>query len=226
MFYDLDEPGDFVRDVAKVLTHDGIWINQLNDSPTMLKKNAFDSICHEHLTYYDVHTIQRLYESYGLKILSITYNEVNGGSIRVIASKQGHSMNLAGHPQVTHLRAEMFGQRVERWKDRTTEILGALAAHSPLWCYGASTKGSVLLQYLDAQEWFLAIADRNPSKVGLKLAGPWIPIVDEATFRREKPRYAVVLPWAFRDEFLVRERPTMDDGTSFVFPLPNLEICV
>ena len=226
MFYDLDEPGDFVKDIVETLTDDGIWINQLNDSPTMLKQNAFDSICHEHLTYYDVHSLNKLYEAYGLKIVALTYNNVNGGSIRVVASKKGYAIPLMGHGMATTLRCELFGKRVARWKDRTTEILGGLAHKSPLWCYGASTKGSVLLQYLDAAEWFLAIADRNPSKVGLRMAGPWLPIVDEATFRKEKPRYAVALPWAFRDEFLAREQALMAEGTTLIMPLPNLEFCV
>lgn len=226
-FYDVDDPSKFVRDISKLLSKDGVWINQLNDSPTMLRMNAFDAICHEHLCYYDVPTLKRLYAQHGLKITEISYNDVNGGSVRIFASKSLDEMSLAGVPETSPDQARKFAERTRRWKDQLRDILESKAfQQEPVWGYGASTKGSTLLQYLDMDKSFLAVADRNSLKWGKCMAGSWLPIVSEAELRKAKPRYALVMPWAFRSEFIAREQSLRDAGTTMIFPLPNLEFCL
>jgi len=227
MFYDLDEPDAFVRDIAKVLSPHGVWINQLNDSPTMVRANAFDAICHEHLCYYDVRSLNALYERNGLSIYDITYNDVNGGSIRVVAGRskeRGTGSLISEHRTVSALDAENFSARVQKWRDRMREQLeGPLTLGGSLWCYGASTKGCVLLQYLDMPGTFKAIADRNPIKFGTYMTGTWLPVTNEQDMRDEHPRNVLVLPWSFKKEFVERERKLMDEGTTLVFPLPSIE---
>jgi len=224
MFYDLDNPGEFVAGVAKCLSEDGIWINQLNDSPTMLKANAFDSICHEHLCYYDVHTLKTLYAAHGLTLTEIRFNDVNGGSVRTIARKSGMSLGLLDVPKVRLEDCEAFAERTQRWKQMATDLIrGPLALGGPLWVLGASTKGAVLLQYLDCDDAFIGVADRNPDKAGCLMVGSWLPITDELTLRSEKPKYGLVLPWAFRNEIVAREAALRRSGTTLIFPLPSLE---
>jgi C-methyltransferase-like protein/methyltransferase family protein/putative zinc binding protein len=225
MFYDLDDPRKFVRDIVQCLTPDGVWINQLNDSPTMMEKNDFSAICHEHLTYWDIPTLDKLYRESGLTITDISHNEVNGGSVRITARKDGQGYrrcDLFGHKAVTYEDADKFGRRVKKWKTVMSELLRSIPR--PIWVYGASTKGCVLLQYLEENEHFVGIADRNPSKFGLHMSGCWLPIVDETTMRRDRPDYLLILPWAFRKEFIERERDLLDSGTTMVMPLPNPEL--
>jgi hypothetical protein len=225
MFYDLDEPGKFLDDIASVLHPEGVWINQLNDAPTMMRQNAFDAICHEHLCYYDVPSLDRMYREHGLAIIDMSVNDVNGGSIRVTAKrfKNGTPAEFLGHGQVTHASADAFAKRIERWKRAIDQVL---ALYPSVWCYGASTKGTVLLQYLGGYERFQAVADRNPAKHGLKMAGSWLPIVSEDTLRIQKPPAALVLPWAFKEEFNLRETELRSNGTAMIYPLPNIEIVV
>ena len=228
MFYDLDDPNQFVNDIARSLSPDGVWINQLNDSPTMLRANAFDSICHEHLCYYDVHSLHAMYRRHGLAILDITYNDVNGGSMRVVAEKPGHHTRtavIAEHPKPTADDCSRFATRIHKWKARFSDfVAGPLVERGHAWLYGASTKGCVLLQYLDMNEAFAGIADRNALKFGLKMSGSWLNITSEAEMRAEAPPYVVVLPWAFKSEFINRERDLLSSGTSMVFPLPSIEV--
>jgi hypothetical protein len=227
MFYDVDEPDEFVADIAKALAPGGVWVNQLNDSPTMLDKNAFDAICHEHLCYYDVPTLSRLYNRHGLSIISVTYNEVNGGSVRIVATKQSGivtPISVAGFRRPTAGDCRRFSNRVAKWRSTMLDMLqGPMSLSGQTWLYGASTKGSVLLQYLDANAHFAGIADRNPAKEGLYLAGTTLSIVNEDAMRSQCPRYLMALPWAFRDEFVKRERELLDAGTTFCFPLPSIE---
>jgi hypothetical protein len=229
-FYDVDDPNEFVRDVSRLMSNESVWINQLNDSPTMLKRNAFDSICHEHLCYYDLPSLNVLYRKHGLQINDVSHNEVNGGSIRVFASKAGSrpELPMLGVPVITHLQASRFAERTRRWKEQVSSLFKSsdLFRFTPGYLYGASTKGGTLLQYLDCDDSFLACADRNPKKWGKRMVGSWIPIISEVDMRKARPSFLMVLPWAFRDEFLERERELMDGGTTMIMPLPHFELCL
>lgn len=222
MFYDLDDPHAFVQDIADTLAPDGIWINQLTDTVEMLETTGFDNIVHEHRVYYDIPALHTIYAAHGLKIVSVSHNDVNGGSIRIIASPQGDS-SVLGVRRVTGPLIKSFADRTRRWKDLAHQMLHEIPAISlgNLWCYGASTKGSTLLQYLGNMERFVGIADRNPAKHGLVMAGTWLPITDEATMRKDHPAYLLCLPWAFHEEFTQREASLRADGTTLIYPLPD-----
>jgi hypothetical protein len=223
MFYDLDDPNRFIEDVEKLLAKGGVWINQLNDAPTMMQSNAFDSICHEHLCYYDVPTLSKMYRRNGLSIRKLIYNDVNGGSVRVVATRTPKS-DVTGMKKVDNDEATGFATRVGQWKERMGNLI--VSAKGPVWGYGASTKGGTILQYLGLNEHFVGIADKNPEKHGTMMAGCWIPVTDELALRRSGADMAIVLPWAFRDEFVRREESLRKSGTAMVFPLPNIEVVV
>jgi len=234
MFYDLDDPHAFVQDVLKVLAPKGIWVNQLSYTPTMLRRTAFDNLCHEHLCYYDLTTLSRLYHQHGLTVRGVEFNDINGGSFRVYAQRKDEVGPTWG--QVGQLlRCELedanqaayqgFAQRVEKWQRQVPLLLSALP--QPIHVYGASTKGNTLLQFMGT--WtglFSAAADRNPDKWGRFMVGSNLPIISEEDSRAKLPGTYFVLPWAFREEFLKREQAFRDRGGILVFPLPNFEVCL
>lgn len=228
MFYDLDDPLSFCKDIHDLLSRDGVWVNQLNDSPTMLKANAFDAICHEHVTYWDIHNLKDLYTKAGLKIFQVTWNDINGGSMRVFAVRNGQSIpacSIAGYPKATTAEVSSFALRVGRWKNLMRDLLfDSARRNGPAWAYGASTKFTTLLQYLNSSECFLAVAERNHAKHGRFMIGSNLPITSEETMRAARPRLLVVGPWAFRSEFVAREEPLRATGTTMLFPLPNPEL--
>jgi len=82
MFYDLENPIAFAREIAKILSPDGLWIFEMSYMPAMLKMNSYDTICHEHLEYYSLAVIEYILKQTGLKIVNVSLNEINGGSIR------------------------------------------------------------------------------------------------------------------------------------------------
>ena len=82
MFYDLDDPNVFVKEIKNILKDDGIWVFELSYLLDMLKLNSFDTICHEHLEYYSLTTLKYLMNKHQLKIFKISKNDINGGSIR------------------------------------------------------------------------------------------------------------------------------------------------
>src|SRR5690349_12726458 len=109
----------------------------------MIRRNAFDAVCHEHLCYYDVHSLNRLYQKHGLTIIEVTYNEVNGGSIRVVSEKANathRGPSLMEHRVVSVRESAMFEERVKRWKQTMGDLVtGPIAKAGGAWCYGAST---------------------------------------------------------------------------------------
>ena len=236
MFYDLESPLDFAREVAGVLDPDeGIWVFEQSYMPLMLERNAYDTICHEHLEYYGLRQIVWLSERAGLKIVDVELNDVNGGSFSVTAAPAG-SRYASGDAIVERLLAEeeasglaglapyrAFFNRIEENRRSLREFVSRVRREGKRLCgLGASTKGNVLLQYCGfTADDIEAIGDVNPDKFGAVTPGTWIPIRNEISVLESGPDFLLVLPWHFRDFFLRNSALT---GRSLVFPLPRLEI--
>jgi NDP-4-keto-2,6-dideoxyhexose 3-C-methyltransferase len=240
MFYDLERPGEFVRDVARSLADDGIWVSEFSYMPTMLEKASFDTICHEHLEYYSLAVIERLLTDAGLEIVQAELNEVNGGSIRFFAGHTGRFARSAEQKRpledLRRREAELglatpepyraFARQSLQVRDDLVALLRDLRESGKrVHVYGASTKGNTLLQFagIDASLIELA-ADRNPDKWGSETIGTHIPIVSEEDSRALEPDYYLVLPWHFLDEFVEREAAFLAGGGRFIVPLPEVRI--
>jgi SAM-dependent methyltransferase len=240
MFYDLDAPRRFVRDVREVLADDGVWIIQMSYTPLMLEQNAFDNICHEHLEYYTLRSLEYLLEMEHMKIVDVELNYVNGGSFRVVVMKEEATPKVPRFVQdVAQMRYnslyfrdlcygqeqwEGFAERVETLKTDTLALLDELKGKK-VYGYGASTKGNTLLQYYGiGPDRIRAIAERQPQKFGKFTAGSWIPIISDEDMRAESPDYLLVFPWHFIDNFIDREREFLRNGGRFIVPLPQLEV--
>jgi SAM-dependent methyltransferase len=241
MFYDLEEPIEFVRAIKGSLAPDGVWIFEMSYMPMMLETNSYDTICHEHLEYYSLAVIEFILAQAGMKVVRATLNDINGGSIRCVAT---HNDNYGEKSQrdvdaLAELRTREFDmgldtdrpyrdfqERVERHRDELTKMIKDLKrAGKRIHIYGASTKGNVILQFCGIDNSLIDFAaDRNPEKHGARTIGTDIPIISEDESRAMRPDYYLVLPWHFRPEFLERERATIAQGTQFIFPLPTIDV--
>jgi NDP-4-keto-2,6-dideoxyhexose 3-C-methyltransferase len=247
MFYDLEEPEVFIKDVYDIIDDDGIWILQMSYTPLMIKQIAFDNICHEHVYYYSLFNIKNMLEKNGFKIMNCELNDVNGGSFRIYCMKQnGDSSKFATQPyrDVCNFRINSilsyekelkldeeqiwldFFNQIENLKEKTMSfLLEEKKKGKKIWGYGASTKGNTLLQYFGIDNNILdGIAERSKYKWGLKTIGSNIPIFSEEEMRKEKPDYLLVLPWHFINEFIIRESDLLSSGTKFIVPCPKFEI--
>lgn len=247
MFYDLDEPLEFLKDVSKVMEDDGLFILQMSYTPLMIKQLAFDNICHEHVYYWSLISIQKLLNKVDFKIVDCQLNDVNGGSFRLyIKKKKSNTSSFATAPyrDVCNIRIESllkwektlkldkeeiwldFYKRIEDLKQETVNFIKQERAKGKVICgYGASTKGNTLLQYFGLDNTMIdAIAERSPYKFGLKTIGTNIPIKSEEEVRKMKPDYMLVLPWHFISEFIKREDEFLSYGGKFIVPCPNFNI--
>ena len=247
MFYDLDEPVDFLKDVSKVMDDDGLFVIQMSYTPLMIKQLAFDNICHEHVYYWGLASMEKLLKKAGLKIVDCQVNDVNGGSFRIYIKKKKSAVTsfaTAPYRDVCNVRVESllkwekglkldkeeiwldFFDRIEALKKETVDFIKAEKAKGKVICgYGASTKGNTLLQYFGLDNTLIdAIAERSPYKFGLKTIGTNIPILSEEDVRAMNPDYMLVLPWHFIAEFVKREDEFLSKGGKFIVPCPNFQI--
>lgn len=241
MFYDLEEPVNFCKEIKRVLAEDGMWIFEMSYMPSMLKMNSYDTICHEHLEYYSLAVLEYLLKKADLKIVDAVENDINGGSIRCYATHVDSFAfkNKEAIQRIKQLRQEEFDMeldtdkpyrnfqdRINVHKEQLTYLLKKLKKEGKsIHIYGASTKGNTILQWCGIDNRLIDFAaERNPDKYGAYTLGTDIPIISEADSRSKKPDYYLVLPWHFKEEFLKREQETLRKGTGLIFPLPTIEV--
>jgi 2-polyprenyl-3-methyl-5-hydroxy-6-metoxy-1,4-benzoquinol methylase len=225
MFYDMEDPNQFVADITKVLAEDGVFVAQLMCLRPMLEKNDLGNICHEHLEYYTLESLKYLFENNGLEIFKLEENSVNGGSYRIFC----RHLKGTGIPfDENYTRADYmaFFDRIEDNRKKCVDFIKKeVSAGKTVYIYGASTKGNTILQYYGLDHNLIkAAAERSPEKWGKYTVGTQIPIVSEDQARADQPDYFLVLPWAFFDEFYVRETEWREAGGKFIVPLPDFRI--
>lgn len=238
MFYDLESPLTFMREICEVLADDGIWVLEQSYMPTMLKVTAYDTICHEHLEYYGLKQIKWMADRVGLKIISISLNNTNGGSFCIALARKTSAYAEAEHEineflsneSVMGLQTDQpylaFTQRVSQHKNSLLEFFSDIEHEGQkVLGYGASTKGNVILQYCGLGKKELPyIAEVNQDKFGCFTPGTLIPIISEKEAHEMNPDYFFVLPWHFRENLIEREKKFLENGGKLVFPLPEIEI--
>ncbi len=235
MFYDLEDPVAFAREIEGALADEGVWVFEQSYLPAMLRTNSFDTICHEHLEFYALKQINWIAEQAGLKVLDVEFNDINGGSFSITAAKKNasHQPNSVALDKILADETELgldglsvyegFNNDINTERDALMSFLNDAKAQGKTVCgLGASTKGNVLLQHFGIDETLLkCIGDVNADKFGAYTPATLIPIESEASVLAADPDYLMVLPWHFRAFF--EQLPSMK-GRKLVFPLPHFEI--
>jgi len=239
MFYDLEDPIQFAREVESVLSDDGVWHFEQSYMPSMLRTNSYDTICHEHIEYYSLGVVVKILKAAGLKLIDVAMNNVNGGSFTVTATKTSNATRKVNHAVINWLLEQEdrmglnspkpfrdFEERVFRHRNDLVRLVRALVADGKkVLGYGASTKGNVTLQFCGFTSADIpVIAEVNQEKFGHVTPGSHIPIVSEAEARAMKPDYFLVLPWHFKDGIIRREKDYLAAGGKMIFPFPEIEI--
>jgi GDPmannose 4,6-dehydratase len=238
MFYDLENPMEFISHVKSCLDAEGLWVFEQSYMPLMLERDAFDTICHEHLEYYSLKQIKWMLDKNDFKIVDVDFNDTNGGSFRITAAPK-NSKYLECADKINEIFEnerkigldtlqpyEEFKNRIEKAKLEITRFLKEEKSKGKsIYIYGASTKGNTLLQYFGIDSRLItAAAERNPEKFGRRTPLTGIPIISEEEARLKKPDYFIVLPWHFKEEFVKREEDYLKSGGKFIFPLPTFEV--
>ena len=238
MMYDLENPISFARDIYESLEEDGFWFFEQSYLGLMIEKLAYDTICHEHIEYYSAATISIILEKSGFVVEDVDLNDVNGGSIAVLARKKRgvsdrNCQNFqelvfketsSGMNTVSFLRD--FSTKVRSHRvDLTNEVNNLIKSGRKVMALGASTKGNVLLQYCDLDSSKISkIGEVNKDKFGHFTPGTNIPIVPEEEVFSSNPDVLLILPWHFRETFIEKTKDFRRAGGKVLFPLPQIEL--
>jgi SAM-dependent methyltransferase len=228
---------DFVAGFPEVLAPDGVVTLEFPHLVRLMEANEFDTIYHEHFSYFTFLTVQRIFSAHGLSIFDVEELSTHGGSLRVYAcrAERGRAVSeratvLAereregGYDEVEAYTA--FGDGVRQAKWELLELLiGARREGKRIAAYGAPAKGNTLLNYCGIGTDLIEFtADLNPHKQGRFLPGSHIPIREPDAIRRERPDIVFILPWNLREEITEQLSYVRDWGGRFLIRSPRLEL--
>ncbi len=232
----VDATSDFLAACRALLTPGGRVVIEAPYLAEMLSRFEYDTIYHEHLCYFAVRPLMRLFERAGLELERAEQVEIHGGSLRL----WGRASSDAGHgPQVREMaeaeRRAGFGElgtygafagAVARNRERLLDILrGWRTEGKRVAGYGAPAKGNTLLCYCGIDTALLPYTvDRSPLKIGMLAPGSHIPIYPVERLLEEPPDYVFLLAWNFADEILEFLRPVRERGTRVLLPIPEPRI--
>ena len=225
MFYDLDDPNEFVQDIKQILQDDGLFLCQLMPARPMIDANDIGNIIHEHLEYYTYKSLVNLFEPNGLEIYDVRENDINGGSYQLfIRHYQNGSIE---YPE------DCSDERIERWinimkcnKIDTMNYLHTLKEQGKnVYIMGASTKGNTIMQYYGIDNTIIkGAAEIHPDKIGKYLVGSGIPIVHEDDAKKDADAF-LVFPFHFKELFVNKiMKDWIAEGGQLIFCTPKFEV--
>jgi hypothetical protein len=229
---------DFVAGIEILLAPSGVVTLEFPHLLQLMAQNQFDTIYHEHFSYFSLLTTERIFSAHGLELFDVEELASHGGSLRVFGRRAGSSSE-GPSTAVVELRArehaarldslagyEGYPRQVEETKRNLLEFLiEAKRAGKTVVGYGAPGKGNTLLNYCGIRTDFLAFTvDRNPYKHGRYLPGTHIPIFPVEKLREARPDYILILPWNLRREIAAQLEYARSWGAKFAVPIPRLEV--
>lgn len=229
---------DFVAGLKCLLKAHGVITVEFPHLLRLMAGNQFDTIYHEHFSYFSFTTIERIFAAHGLTLFDVEEYPTHGGSLRIYACHAEDSAKPVRERVLTMRQQEQaaglttlaayrnFAEQVKETKRKLIEFLIEVKRQGKqIAGYGAPGKGNTLLNYCGIRSDFLDYTvDRNPYKHGKFLPGTHIPIYPPERIRQTRPDYVLILPWNFKDEIMGQMAEIREWGGKFVTPIPELQV--
>ncbi len=202
----------------------------------LLDQLAFDTVYHEHVSYWALGPMCHLFETHGLEVVEAERLPIHHGQLRVTAQRAGEGTVRPSVESILRMEADRGVDRLETWQafagrvqrikhDLLSTLRRLKAEGHRLAGYGAPAKGSTLLEFLEIGPDLLDfIADRSTLKQGRYTPGSHIPIVAPERLLTDRPDYVLLLAWNFEDEIVAQQREYREGGGKFILPVPAVEI--
>ena len=229
---------DFIQGLKILLKSTGIITLEFPHILQLIQKNQFDTIYHEHFSYFSLLTINEIFSYHGLKVFDVEEIHTHGGSLRIYV-KHSKNENISIEQNVFTLleKEKQYGldkistytgfiKNVEVVKKQLQKFVqDAKKSGKKIVCYGAAAKGNTLLNYCEIDKEFIDYSvDQNPFKQGLFLPGTHIPIKNPDEIQNTKPDYLLIIPWNLKNEIMEQRKYIRDWGGKFVIPIPEVII--
>jgi C-methyltransferase-like protein/putative zinc binding protein/methyltransferase family protein len=229
---------DFVGGMKLLLGPHGVITMEFPHLAQLMENNQFDTIYHEHFSYFSFLAVERLFATHGLTIWDVEELPTHGGSLRIYG-RHAEDDTRAVTAAVNELRARElvagydtaakyadFAQQVRETKNKLLEFcIAAKRDGKSIAGYGAPAKGNTLLNYCGIRNEYIDFTvDRSPHKQGTFLPGTHIPIRHPDRLTEERPDYVLILPWNLKDEIISQMEHVRDWGGKFVVPIPEVAV--
>lgn len=229
---------DFVAGLKIALKSDGVITMEFPHLMQLVENNQFDTIYHEHFSYFSFFTVQQIFKAHNLILFDVEEIPTHGGSLRIYA-KHAEDTSKAISNNVDKLIAKEFQKGMntldyyKNFQEKVNKVkydfLDFLLEQKKLGkkvvAYGAAAKGNTLLNYCGIKKDLISfVIDKSPHKQGKFLPANHIPIVSENLLREEKPDFIVILPWNIKDEIMTQLSYITEWKGKFVVAIPNLEV--
>ena len=230
---------EFLEGVALLLEDDGVFVSQFPYVLDLVRENQFDTIYHEHLSYFSVKSLLELAARSKLEIFDIQSSSLDGGSLKVFWKKKDSTKNqvntkvIAKYLEIEEKEGlyqdatyDAFAKRVKNLKKMTKQKLQMLKKEGKrIVGYGAAAKGNILINYFGiGPRLFDYIVDSTPYKQGRFTPGTHIPIYAEGKILETKPDFVVILAWNFKDEIMKKNKDVLKYGGKFMVCIPSVKI--
>lgn len=229
---------DFVRGMKVLLKPQGVITIEFPHLVRLMEENQFDTIYHEHFSYFSFLAVEKIFTAHGLTIFDVDELPTHGGSLRIYAKHaEDVTKRVAAKVEDLRMREEVaglaqmqtyftFSEKVKETKRKLLEFLIRVKREGKTVCgYGAPGKGNTLLNYCGIRTDFLDYTvDRNTYKQGKFTPGTHIPIFSPDKIRQTRPDYLFILPWNFKDEIIKQMSYVRDWGGKFIVPIPEVKV--
>jgi SAM-dependent methyltransferase len=229
---------DFVRGLNLALKPGGVITIEFPHLMRLVEQNQFDTIYHEHFSYFSFHAVKAVFAAHGLDIFDVDEISTHGGSLRIYAKHQENTFHVKSGTVAALEKEEIlremlalnyyqsFQQQVSQVKNDLLSFLIEQKRHGKkVAAYGAAAKGNTLLNYCGIKkDLILFVADASPHKQGKYLPGSHIPVFSKEKIREAKPDFILILPWNIKDEIMDQIAYIHEWGAKFVIPVPVLKI--
>ncbi len=234
VFAHIDDINSLMKNVLKLLDQKGVFITESHYFLDLMKTLQYDTIYHEHLRYYTLQSLSKIFNKFGLKIIFAKKIKTHGGSIRVYASRKKyykifnnvHSMLKIEKNFINKKNIDEFREKVIDTKIKTYSLLNSIKIKGKkIFGVGAPSRATTLVNYLGLDQNILEnICEiKGSHKIGFYLPGTKIPIVDEKEIYKKKPDYLFLLSWHIKDE-LIKNLKRKGFKGKFIIPLPKPRI--
>jgi hypothetical protein len=229
---------DFVEGIKILLKPHGVVTIEFPHLMRLMEENQFDTIYHEHFSYFSFLTVEKIFAAHGLTLFDVEEISTHGGSLRIYGCREGEASYPAG-ARVTELRAReeqmgftrlghyfSFAEKVKETKRKLLDFLiQAKRGGKSIAGYGAPGKGNTLLNYCGIRTDLIDYTvDRNPYKQGKFTPGTHIPIYHPDRIIETRPDYVLILPWNLKDEIMEQMAHVREWGGRFVVPIPEVKV--
>ena len=229
---------DFVRGLKAALKPDGLITMEFPHLARLMEENQFDTIYHEHFSYFSFLAVERVFREHGLVLFDVDELPTHGGSLRIYAANSDDRSKPVSS-RVAELKAREIGDgygridyyatfsgKVQKVKRNLLQtLIGLKNEGKRIVGYGAPAKGNTLLNYCGIRTDFLDYTvDRSPHKQNCFLPGSRIPIKHPDQIRQDKPDYVLILPWNIKEEIMLQMKDIREWGGRFIIPIPHVHI--